>query len=73
MLWLSAMEPEEAACVMTAMRDTFPVLRGNRQWAAELERQLSRRLVTQLQQPHCFQLEVFAEPLPRSHPTPPHG
>jgi hypothetical protein len=37
MLWLSAMEPDEAACVMMAMRDTFPILRGNRQWAEQIE------------------------------------
>jgi hypothetical protein len=37
LLWLSAMEPAEAACVMTAMRDTFPILRGNRVWAEAIE------------------------------------
>ena len=30
LLWISAMEPEEAACLMLAMKQTFPVLRGNR-------------------------------------------
>ena len=37
MFWLSAMEPCEAACLMTAMRETFPILRGNKQWAANIE------------------------------------
>ena len=31
LVWLSAMEPKDAASMMTAMRDTFPILRGNRQ------------------------------------------
>jgi hypothetical protein len=37
LLWISAMEPEEAACVMLAMKQTFAILRGNKQWAEELE------------------------------------
>jgi hypothetical protein len=37
LLWISAMEPAEAACLMLAMKQTFPILRGNKQWAVELE------------------------------------
>jgi hypothetical protein len=37
LLWISAMGPEEAACVMLAMKDTFPILRGNKEWAEGLE------------------------------------
>jgi hypothetical protein len=37
LLWISAMEPEEAACLMLAMKQTFPILRGNKDWARGLE------------------------------------
>jgi hypothetical protein len=37
LLWISAMEPAEAASVMLAMKQTFPILRGNKVWAKELE------------------------------------
>jgi hypothetical protein len=31
------MEPYEAAPIMTAMRDAFPILRGNTKWARDIE------------------------------------
>ncbi len=37
MLWLSAMEDREAACVMLAMKQTFPILRGNKRWAEAID------------------------------------
>ena len=37
LLWLSAMDDGEAACVMEAMRTAFPLLSGNRAWAREIE------------------------------------
>jgi hypothetical protein len=30
--------PAEAVAVMTAMRDTIPILRGNGEWAREIEK-----------------------------------
>ena len=41
LLWLSAMEPHHAACLMTAMKQTFPVLRGNLAWARAIEERSS--------------------------------
>jgi hypothetical protein len=31
------MEPRDAACVMLAMKEAFPILRGNKVWAEELD------------------------------------
>src|ERR1700688_2581127 len=37
MFWLSAMEPREAAPLMTTMRDCFPVPRGNKRWKQDID------------------------------------
>jgi len=37
LLWLSAMEDGEAACVMEAMRTAFPLLSGNSEWRRQIK------------------------------------
>jgi hypothetical protein len=49
LLWLSAMEPNKAACIMTAMKQAFPVLREHLAWAQAIAERSSGMTKSQRQ------------------------